>query len=82
MLEASAVAGVATQGGIAGATISVVAYGPASDTGWSWTLGAPVFVGDGGSLTQTPPSTGVLLPIGFPISPTEIFVRPDSPTQL
>lgn len=74
--DAMAFLGVAQQGGNAGATISVVSYGPATDSGWAWTPYQPVFLGAAGALTQTPPVTGISFIVGFAISATEMFVRP------
>jgi hypothetical protein len=76
LADAMAFIGVAQQGGNAGTSINVVSYGPASDSGWTWTPYQPVFLGGDGALTQTPPVTGISFIVGFALSTTEIFVRP------
>ena len=56
-----------------------VAYrlGEITDAVWSWTRGSPIFLGTNGQLTQTPPTTGILLVLAQPISPTVInLVQP------
>jgi hypothetical protein len=80
--EARSFLGIAQQAGNAGSEVSVVSFGPAYDTGWSWIAEEPIFLADAGALTQTPPQTGVALVVGFPLSATEMFVRPLSPIQL
>jgi hypothetical protein len=56
-----------------------VAYrlGEITDAVWNWTRGSPIFLGTNGQLTQTPPTTGFLLVLAQPISPTVInLVQP------
>lgn len=56
-----------------------IAYrlGEITDAVWSWTRGSPIFLGTNGQLTQTPPTTGILLVLGQPASPTTInLVQP------
>jgi hypothetical protein len=56
-----------------------VAYrlGEISDAVWNWIRGSPIFLGTNGQLTQTPPTTGFLLVLAQPISPTVInLVQP------
>jgi hypothetical protein len=56
-----------------------IAYrlGEISDAVWSWTRGSPIFLGTNGQLTQTPATTGILLVLAQPISPTVInLVQP------
>ena len=56
-----------------------VAYrlGEISDAVWNWTRGSPIFLGTNGQLTQTPATTGILLVLAQPVSPTVInLVQP------
>jgi hypothetical protein len=56
-----------------------VAYrlGEITDAVWNWTRGSPIYLGANGQLTQTPPTTGILLVLAQPISPTVInLVQP------
>lgn len=82
LAEAAAFVGIAQQAGTPPGNIAVVSYGPISDTGWNWTAYQPVYLADNGGLTQTAPSAGISLTVGFSLAPTEIFVRPLSPIQL
>jgi len=71
----SRLAGIATASAAAGAEARVCAGGPVRFDGWSWTPGAPVFVGKGGGLTQTPPETGFVQHIGFALGRDSILVQ-------
>ncbi len=82
LAEAVSFLGVAQQAGNPGGTVAVVSYGPISDTSFNWTLDEPIFLSDAGVLTQAPPQAGVSLIVGFPLSATEMFVRPSLPLQL
>lgn len=75
------IAGV-TQGAAAnGAAVSILSHGLMTDSGWAWTAGLPIFLGHGGALTQTPPSSGdgFLIVIGSALSATSIFINPSLP---
>jgi len=61
----SRLAGVTLASVLAGATARVSVNGLVRFNGWNWTSGAPVFVGKGGDLTQTPPVTGFVQQIGI-----------------
>jgi len=41
---------------------------------WSWILDTPIWLSSSGLMTQTPPSTGFSMIVGFPITATEIFI--------
>lgn len=56
--------------------------GYVENTAWTWTLGSPVFLGNNGELTQTVPTTGFLLVLGFPITATSMFLRIEKPVIL
>lgn len=82
LADASAFLGIAAQSGVAGATINVVTAGFISDTSFAWALGSPIFVGENGRLTQTPPVSGISLIAGYPQDTSSMIVRPQLPTQL
>lgn len=58
----------------AGATGTVLAFGPVSEPSWAWTPG-PLYLGTNGLLTQTPPSSPALfsVQVGYATSPTSAF---------
>lgn len=58
----------------AGNQVDVQNSGPVTFAGWTWTPGAPVFVGLSGLLTQTPPVTGYVQSMGHAEGPTTIFL--------
>lgn len=80
--EAAAFLGIAAQSGAPGAIINVVTCGFVADTSFGWALGLPIFVLDGGALSQTPPTSGVSLIAGYPQEATAMVVRPQIPIQL
>ena len=76
-----AIAGVATNSAQSGMSVAVQASGLLSYNGWNWTLGQPVFVGAGGILTQTAPTTGFAQVAGYPVSATELLVGLTDPVR-
>lgn len=79
----SLVWGINTKPVIAGQLASVVWGGPVSNTingtgGWNFVLNQPVYIITGGAISQTPPSVGWVLPIGFAISQNSIQFFPSS----
>ena len=71
----SIVLGMTTGAAIAGAPVQIQTGGEITEPSWSWSLGSPVYLGVNGLLTQTPPSSGFSLVIGFPISATVLFIN-------
>ena len=66
--------GLTTGAVTAGATATIQTYGEISEVSWSWTLDLPIYASTDGLLTQTPPTTGFLVIVGFPISTTSMFI--------
>lgn len=66
----------------ADAVATVSQWGPIEMTGWSWILDKPVFLSTNGQVTQTIPSTGFILIIGFPMSATKLDIRIQQPIRL
>lgn len=66
----------------AGEFIDIRNYGQVEDPSWSWALDQPIYLGDDGQPTQTPPTSGFRLQLGFPITPTRIFIDINDPTYL
>lgn len=58
-----------------GQAVTVRRRGTVTEAGWAWSEG-PVYVGDGGALTQAVPATGWLCQIGVAISATTIDIDP------
>jgi hypothetical protein len=55
----------------------VISRAVLTDETWTWTPGAPLYLGAGGTITET--STGSNVSIGFALSPTEIQFTPSEP---
>jgi hypothetical protein len=45
-----------------------------TELSWTWTPGEPIFLGNNGMLTQTPPSSGFAIELGTAISATSIWI--------
>ena len=76
LTHSASIAGVSsTSTASAESDITIVRSGEVEDSGWSWTPGAPVFLGLNGALTQThSPSWAFSLIVGMAISATRIVV--------
>ena len=61
-------------GGVAGAVVSVYQRGTLSHTGWTWTVGRPVYVGVNGYLTQTPSLSQSILRVGVAVTTYSIWL--------
>ncbi|WP_208605786.1 hypothetical protein [Phytopseudomonas punonensis] len=75
------VAGVTLTAVEMGELVNLQLAGPLDDAAWSWQPG-PVWLGQAGTLTQTPPLDGHLLFIGNAVSPTRIIINIDQPIAL
>jgi len=76
------VLGVTTGAASAGADATIRTYGELTEPSWSWTLDEPVFLGLTGLLTQTVPTSGFVLRIGFPTAATSLFIDIDDAITL
>lgn len=76
------VLGITTGAANSGATATIHSYGAITEPSWIWTMGLPVWLSTQGQLTQTPPTSGFILEIGFPLSATTLFVDIDKAITL
>jgi hypothetical protein len=68
-----------------GGSVDVAVCGEFTEPTWNWTLGLPIFLSVDGILTQTVPTSSVAdfsLVVGFPITPTKMFVNIREPIFL
>jgi hypothetical protein len=79
--HAHRVVGMTTGASNAG-SVSIQTSGEHEEPTWSWTLGIPIFLSTTGLMTQTPPASGFLLIVGFPISATKIYIKIHQPIIL
>lgn len=80
--NSSRVYGVTTHSALQGELVTVQIVGTQTEPSWSWDLNLPVFVGINGTLTQTPPTTGQTLVVGYPNSPTKLFIDRQPPIYM
>jgi hypothetical protein len=79
--DAERVIGVATQSASTGGHVDVRSSGLLEEATWAWFPGF-LYLSDSGRLTQTAPTAGNLLIVGFVLSPTKIFIRIEPPLEL
>jgi len=72
--HSSIVTGITTQAALSGGTLNVTISGEVIEGSWNWTLDKPIFLTANGLMTQTAPSTGFLLQVGYPTSTTSMVV--------
>lgn len=73
--HAFTLAGISTGAAILGATVTVQRNDVIDHAGWAWTPGAPVFLGLGGMLVQTPDPLGVFLkPLGIALTAQRLML--------
>lgn len=80
--HAYALAGLTTQAVSAGSIVQVQSSGSLTEQSWNWTQDEPVYVGNNGMLTQTPPATGFICIIGIPINNTTLLINIQQPIIL
>lgn len=76
------VLGITTGAAAAGDAATIQTGGELTEPSWAWTLNQPVYLGTNGTLTQTPPVAGFSLIVGFPITPTTIYMAIGQPITL
>ncbi|MEM9968501.1 MAG: hypothetical protein AAF755_10405 [Pseudomonadota bacterium] len=81
-LTLARLAGITKAAGALGALVEYQRDGFMSEPSWNWTPNQPIFVGAFGVLTQTPPVTGSVRRVAWPVSPTEINIDLFIPIQL
>ena len=83
--HANLVLGITVNAASAGGTLEIVRAGEISEPTWNWTLGAPIFLGTDGLMTQTAPVNPAALfslVVAFPVTPTKIYVSIREPIYL
>ena len=68
------VLGITTGAAVQDDPASVRVGGIMAEPSWTWDLDKFIYLGINGLLTQTPPGTGFLLEMGWPINPTSMMV--------
>ena len=68
------VLGITTGAVIIGESASIQTFGEMTEVSWNWDMTKPLFLGVNGLMTQTAPSSGFVLQLGIPLTPTSIFI--------
>jgi hypothetical protein len=68
------VGGVAMTSVDDGAELDIQFGGTVSNSGWNWNNG-PVYLTNGGTLSQTAPTTGFVQIIGVPVNPITLLIQ-------
>lgn len=76
--HAKCVVGITTASVLASEELSVQVAGKMSDSGWSFTPGAALFLGSNSLLSEIPPSTGFVKIMGFSVAPTQAVIQMQS----
>lgn len=74
--------GITTRAAAQNDPASVRVGGEMTEPSWNWDLDKFIYLGSNGLLTQTPPATGFLLELGWPINPTTMMVDIKQPVFL
>ena len=76
ILHAHKVLGVTISASAANEPVFIIRNGDVTEPSWNWVPNLPVYLGDNGLLTQTPPESPALfsLIVGFPVTATKLFV--------
>lgn len=81
----SRIVGVTLNAASLGGTLNVVKNSEVTEPSWNWNTNSAVYLAANGSLTQTVPTkqdVTFLVVVGFPISPTTLFVNIGIPIEL
>lgn len=76
------VIGITTGAALSGASATIQTFGEITNSGWSWTTGESIYLSTNGLLTQTVPTSGFVLILGFAISATKMFINIKQPIIL
>ena len=73
--HANRILGITIGAALSGGTADIMAEGAMDMAGWTWNTTLPVFLGENGNMTQSPPTSGFICIVGFPQTPTKLYVR-------
>lgn len=58
-----------------GESLAIISSGnEISEPSWSWNMSSPIYAGIDGILTQTPPTSGLLIIVGYPSATTKMVI--------
>lgn len=79
--QAATVVGIAFTAANSGNPLTVMTEGSITESAWTWTPG-PIYCGAGGTLTQTPPTSGASIVVAQAVSSTTLEVGVHTPIML
>ena len=80
--DTDAIYGLTLGSALTGGSVLVQYFGPIYEVSWTWTTASALFLDVNGVMTQTPPTAGFLLQVGFAVTPTKIMFSPKMPIVL
>src|SRR5205085_1073647 len=80
--HANAVIGITTGAASEGAAVSVQNIGEMIEPSWQWAPDIPIYINANGILSQTAPTTGFSLVVGFAVTSTRIIIHITQPIIL
>lgn len=80
--DGNRVLGITVGAASAGSSALVQTEGLMEESSWSWTPDAPIYLSTTGLLTQTVPTSGFVLILGFATSPTQMMIEVKMPITL
>lgn len=75
LFAAESVLGITTNAALVGEDLNIVMFGEIQEGSWAWTQNLPIYLGDIGVLTQTPPTLGAAVELGIALTSDTILVR-------
>lgn len=85
LADALRLVGLSTHAVMTGEPVLIAVYGDVTEPSWNWNTTQPVYLSENGLLTQIPPSAPsakFTVVVGFPVSPTTLFINFSTPITL
>jgi hypothetical protein len=82
LAHANCVVGVTLNSALHNDIVNVRSENELEEPSWSWTPGAPIYLGLNGLMTQVQPSTGFNLQLGYAVTATRIYISIGVPILL
>jgi hypothetical protein len=80
--HAAQIAGITLGAVLAGGLATVRHHGEIDESSWSWTPGATLFLGSSGQITESIPTSGFNLRVGYAVTATRMYVLIGEPILL
>ncbi len=74
LMTAQSVHGITTQAGNSGEDVSVTTEGVVTNSGWAWSGNQNLYLGVAGVVTDTPPTSGFILRVGYATGAQSMYV--------